>query len=192
MPSDPDRAEEIRDLTFPRSWAWRGYDAAEVDEFLDRLAGWLDDDRGSSRRMDSPEMESEVSATLETTIEGLERQVANGKRRERRLVSKLEEAQERLSAARDTKSKASTRVRHPSTSRRRARGPQRIDLNKASFVDLRTLGLGVSEAARLIAMRDVRGEFKNLDVLDELEGYSDDTLKKLRGRLYVDGEDRPG
>jgi DivIVA domain-containing protein len=192
MPSDPDRAEAIRDLTFPRSWAWRGYDAAEVDKFLDRLAGWLDDDRRSSQRMDSPEMESEVIEMLKTTIEGLERQVVNGKRRERRLVSKLEEAQGRLSAAQATGSETSTRVRHPSTARRRARGPQRIDLNKASFVDLRNLGLGVAPAARLIAMRDIRGEFKNLDVLDELEGCPEDTLKKLRRRLYVDGEDRPG
>jgi DivIVA domain-containing protein len=187
MATDPARAEKIRGLSFPRSWAWRGYDAAEVDKFLDRLAGWLERDGSADRGVDSPEMESEVIATLEATIEGLERQLVNGKRRERRLASKLEEAHALLENARQTGSDA---TRSPgragrSASTRRRRAPQRVDLNKATFVDLRGMGLGVAGAARLIAMRDIRGEFKSLDVLDELEGYPDATIQKLRKRLYV-------
>ena len=182
MAAEQPRAEKIRELTFPRSWAWRGYDAAEVDKFLDRLAGWLERDRGAGRRLDSPEMESEMIATLERTIEGLEREVANGRRRERHLSAKLEEAKQRLAAEKA----GSAAPARPSARRRRARVPQRLDLNKATFVELRHLGLGVAGAARLIAIRDIRGGFENLDVLDELEGYPDATIAKLRKRLYVD------
>jgi DivIVA domain-containing protein len=192
MATEPPMAERIRELTFPRSWAWRGYDAAEVDKFLDRLAGWLEGDRGGRERLDSPEMEGEVIATLERTIGDLEREVANGKRRESRLIAKLEEARTRLEAARESGAapRAPARPRSGRATRRRARTPQRLDLNKASFVDLRHLGVGVAGAARLIAMRDIRGGFENLDVLDELEGYPDATIQKLRRRLYVEAGDR--
>jgi DivIVA domain-containing protein len=182
MAAEPSRAERIREVTFPRSWAWRGYDAAEVDKFLDRLAGWLERDRGPARRLDSPEMEGEVITTLETTIEELEREVANGRRREKRLISKLEEAQKRLQSARKAGSppaRATARPRAGTATRRRTR-PRRLDLNKVTFAELRHLGLGAAGAARLIAMRDIRGGFDSLDVLDELEGYPDATIEKLK------------
>jgi DivIVA domain-containing protein len=187
MATEPPKAERIREVTFPRSWGWRGYDAAEVDRFLDRLAGWIERDRASDRRLDSPEMEGEVITTLETTIEELEREVANGRRREKRLISKLEEAQKRLETARDAGSipagaPARSRTR---TATRRTRARRRLDLNKATFAELRHLGMGAAGAARLIAMRDIRGGFDSLDVLDELEGYPDATIEKLKKRLYV-------
>jgi DivIVA domain-containing protein len=188
MATDPPDAEQIRQLTFPRSWAWRGYDAAEVDKFLDRLAGWLERDGGNGPQRESAEMESELISTFETTIEDLERQVANGRRRERRLSSKLEEAQRQLQAARAAgpeASRAPARTQASAAQRRRKRSPQRLDLNEATFVDLRSMGLGVAGSARLIAMRDIRGRFDSLEVLDELEGYPDSTIEKLKKRLYV-------
>jgi DivIVA domain-containing protein len=44
MPVDQSDIEVLRSVTFPRSWAWRGYDRAEVEKFLQALAARLEFD----------------------------------------------------------------------------------------------------------------------------------------------------
>src|SRR5262249_58111982 len=65
------------------------------------------------------------------------------------------------------------------------RGP--LDVNQASFEQFRALGLSVSQCARLIATRDIRGGFKSLDELGEIEGLPPSAVRDLRERLGVDG-----
>lgn len=61
----------------------------------------------------------------------------------------------------------------------------RVDLNAASFEELRALGLSVTQAARLVAHRDACGGFTSKDQLAELPGLPKPLLASLleRGRL---------
>jgi hypothetical protein len=60
-----------------------------------------------------------------------------------------------------------------------------IDLNRADFDALRGLGLSVTQSARLLASRDVRGGFKSLDELDDLHDFPDDLIAKLKPLLRI-------
>jgi DNA uptake protein ComE-like DNA-binding protein len=60
-----------------------------------------------------------------------------------------------------------------------------IALNEATFEQLRSLDLSVSQAARLIAQRDQRGGFTSLDELDGLYGMPREVIVKLRERTSV-------
>ena len=66
-----------------------------------------------------------------------------------------------------------------------ARSTGALDLNEASFEELRNLSLSVTQSARLIAYRDVRGGFESLDELDEIPGLSSETRSDLRKRLTL-------
>jgi DivIVA domain-containing protein len=199
MAIDRTSIERIRDASFPSSWAWRGYDKGEVEKFLDTLAEWLETNGGGKSDQDTSEQELSVQGeaieTLETRIKELERELSNAGRRERRLMSKLEEVQEKLEArkARSRSPTSATRARTKPAQRRRkrttsswARVPRgRLHANEASFEQFRALGLSVSQCARLIATRDIRGGFDSLDDLTEIEGLPPSAVRKLRERLTL-------
>jgi DNA uptake protein ComE-like DNA-binding protein len=60
-----------------------------------------------------------------------------------------------------------------------------IALNEATFEQLRSLDLSVSQAARLIAQRDQRGGFSSPDELDGLYGLPREVIATLRQRTSV-------
>jgi hypothetical protein len=60
-----------------------------------------------------------------------------------------------------------------------------IDLNAASFDDLRGLGLSVTQAARLIARRDAVNGFSSPDEVAELPGFPKAQLSELLSRTRV-------
>jgi hypothetical protein len=75
-----------------------------------------------------------------------------------------------------------------SSSRRPRRGrPKagRVDLNTATFEELRALNLSVTQSARLIAQRETRGGFRSVDELDSLYGFPRATLAMLKQRAQV-------
>jgi DNA uptake protein ComE-like DNA-binding protein len=90
-------------------------------------------------------------------------------------------------SARTRKQKTGTQARAKrSTSRRRTRRKNgELDLNAASFEELRGLGLSVTQSARLIAYRDVRGGYNSLNELDDIPGLSKETRTELRTRLIL-------
>jgi hypothetical protein len=59
------------------------------------------------------------------------------------------------------------------------------DLNRIGFEQLRELGLTVTQAARLLARRDARGEFASLTQLDDLIGFSRELLERLKRSVTV-------
>jgi hypothetical protein len=81
----------------------------------------------------------------------------------------------------DAKPKAAARRRSKRTTRRNGRR----DLNGATFDELRSLGLSVTQSKRLIAYRDARGGYASLDELDEVPGLSKATRAELRSRLKL-------
>jgi DNA uptake protein ComE-like DNA-binding protein len=59
------------------------------------------------------------------------------------------------------------------------------DINLVAYEQLRALGLSVTESARVLAVRDVRGGFKDLDELDEVRGLPAERVKDLREHFHV-------
>jgi DNA uptake protein ComE-like DNA-binding protein len=60
-----------------------------------------------------------------------------------------------------------------------------LDVNAIDYGQLRELGLSVSESARLLAVRDVRGGFRSLDELEEIRDLPPELLPELQSRLHV-------
>lgn len=205
MAIDQTSIERIREATFPSSWAWRGYDKGEVENFLEALAKWLEKNGGGDEQ-DTSEHELSVQGSaienMEATIKELEHELNNAGRRERRLLSKLQEVQGKLESRKAKGATSPRRAppagRRPPRRRRKTtsswaklpRGP--LDVNEASFEQFRALGLSVSQCARVIATRDIRGGFKSLDELGEIEGLSSSAVRELKERLTVDRGGRSG
>jgi hypothetical protein len=62
----------------------------------------------------------------------------------------------------------------------------RIELNTATVEGLRELGLSITQAARLVALREARGGLASLDELDEVPGLPEAQRAALRGQIYID------
>jgi DNA uptake protein ComE-like DNA-binding protein len=77
--------------------------------------------------------------------------------------------------------------RSPGGSRSQRRKVEKLNLNEATFEDLRALGLSVTQSARLVAYRNVREGYKSLDELDEIPGLSRKTRAELRAQLKLSG-----
>jgi DivIVA domain-containing protein len=170
MPLNPDEIKAIRRATFPRSWGWRGYDRAEVEGFLETVAARLEE--------------------ADTRERELEKELVRAKARRRRATTTG-----RSPAAGRSQSRASRRTAQPTRTRRprasrpaAARAREPIDLNSATFSQFRRVGLGTTVAARLIALRDIRGGFRDLEETRDVESLSDRAFRLLNSRFYVDAE----
>jgi competence protein ComEA len=62
-------------------------------------------------------------------------------------------------------------------------GGSRVNLNEASFDQLRGLGLSVTHATRVIAYRERRGGFESVDDLDTVPGLPDAMVGELKEQL---------
>jgi DNA uptake protein ComE-like DNA-binding protein len=60
-----------------------------------------------------------------------------------------------------------------------------IDINRIGFEQLRELGLSVTQAARLLARRDARGQFSSLDQLDDLLDVPRELIDRLKRSLRL-------
>ncbi len=61
----------------------------------------------------------------------------------------------------------------------------RLNLNSASYDDLRSLGLSVTQTGRVLAQREHKGGFSSLDELDEIPGFPGGFLGDLKSRVEV-------
>ena len=87
------------------------------------------------------------------------------------LESQLDGAKRRVAPKRRSASQAKT---------------QQVELNSATFEELRGLGLSVTQSARVIAYRDVRDGYDSLDELDDVPGLPAETRRELRARLKLE------
>jgi len=60
-----------------------------------------------------------------------------------------------------------------------------IDLNRASFDQLRELGFSVTQATRLLTHRERQGGFDSFDDLAAVPGMPEDLLDEVRPKLRV-------
>lgn len=63
---------------------------------------------------------------------------------------------------------------------------QRLDINTITFEQLRELGLSVTQAARLLARRDVRGAYRSLEEIDGLLEVPAELIDRLKRTLRID------
>lgn len=63
-----------------------------------------------------------------------------------------------------------------------ASGPA-VDLNRATFVELREQGLSVSQATRVLAYRERLGGYRTPEDLAQVPGIGPEDLERLRGRF---------
>jgi Helix-hairpin-helix motif len=69
------------------------------------------------------------------------------------------------------------------SSRSIGEGP--VDLNTATFAELRELGMSVTQAKRTIRYRDQAGGFDSIEQLDSVPGFPDALRREMRSRLRV-------
>jgi DNA uptake protein ComE-like DNA-binding protein len=115
------------------------------------------------------------------------------KRVEARQTKRVDELEQRLGRIEEAIQQIAARLDTPPASTRPSAaalepaelpdGP--LDLNAVEFEQLRALGLSTAESARLVAVREVRGGFKSLDELDDLDGFTEKQLTRLKARLRV-------
>ena len=60
-----------------------------------------------------------------------------------------------------------------------------ININEASYGDLRNLNLSVTQAGRVLAHRERLGGFKSLDDLDEIPGFPRYFLVDLKAKFTL-------
>ena len=64
-------------------------------------------------------------------------------------------------------------------------GSGTIDLNSATFEDLRNADLSVTQATRILAYRERFGGYRSVDDLEKVPGFPDDLIESLRDRVTV-------
>jgi DNA uptake protein ComE-like DNA-binding protein len=62
---------------------------------------------------------------------------------------------------------------------------QLVDLNSASFEQLRSANLSVTQATRVLAHRERRGGYSSVDDLDDVPGFPQDVLEDFKRRVTV-------
>jgi len=112
---------------------------------------------------------------LRKRVEGLESELADAKKRV---------ASERTGSQPEAKPKTEAPARPAATRKKTKNG--KLDLNSATFEELRDLGLSVTLSARLIAYRDVRGGFESLDELNGIPGFAKETLAAIMEQLKLE------
>jgi DNA uptake protein ComE-like DNA-binding protein len=137
-----------------------------------------------NREFDHRQVELEKQlAVLEDRLNSREAELRDrATQREAKLIHRIEDLQSQLADAKlglsDTQS--SKRSRKGGAGKDGA-----LDLNLASFEELRELGLSVTQSARVIAYRDTRGGFDSLEELSEIPGLPKDTRVALSSRLRL-------
>jgi DNA uptake protein ComE-like DNA-binding protein len=73
----------------------------------------------------------------------------------------------------------------PEQAERPAENGDAINLQTASYEDLRELGMSITQAKRVLDFRERNGAFNSVDDLDRVPGFSRDTLIAVKQKLVV-------
>jgi DNA uptake protein ComE-like DNA-binding protein len=135
-----------------------------------------------NRQFDRRQVELEKQlAVLEDRLDAREAELRErATQREAKLMGRIEVLQSQLADAKLGMSETPEPKRRGGSKKN-----GQLDLNIASFEELRDLGLSVTQSARVIAYRDTRGGFDSLEELDEIPGLPKDTRGVLRNRLRL-------
>ena len=147
---------------------------AEFDSERERIDATLSRERAAGEAQ-MARLETRMAA-----VEGLSETPAKLAALEERLGEV-----ERVAQRGDELSNALSRYQQPHRGDPETGDDGRVDINSASFEDLRALGLSVTQGARLVALRDARGGFKSEEELAELPGFPPAQLSALLTMVRV-------
>jgi len=138
-------------------------------------------------RVQAKDARSELAQALKERDAEAKTQLREAEAAAAERISELEAAlaEAKKATASRSREKSGGRATKSTTARRTAASKGKLELNEAKFEELRDLGLSVTQSARLIAYRDVRGGYESLDELDNVPGLPRETLADLRARLTV-------
>ena len=63
--------------------------------------------------------------------------------------------------------------------------PGQVAINTATYEELRTLGLSVTQTGRILAYRERIGGFGKLDDLDQIPGFPQSFLDDLKSKIVI-------
>ena len=146
------------------------------------------EDRLAARQRDT---ESALREMLDRIGEA-ERRARSAEDRARWAVEKasagppVRQAEAGLGAAPVPPAESASEASGPGAERDRPAGSDEpLSINSATYEDLRTLGLSVTQTGRVLAHRERGGGFRSLDDLDEIPGFEAGFLEVLKVRLRI-------
>ena len=135
-------------------------------------------------RAEAVPVDPATSAELGAEVQRLRDELGEAQKRARtdadradRAERDLADLQERVAAMKRAAAQAAA-ARHPGDGDGAASG--KLDLNTASFEQLRDVGLSVTQAARLIGQREQHGGFGSVDDVDGVVGLPRDVKQSLK------------
>jgi DNA uptake protein ComE-like DNA-binding protein len=128
------------------------------------------------------ELEAEAEAEARTDPEPSPQRASTPKRAAAKPARKSEARPPKR--ARTAKPSAQRRSKPASNGNGARKRSTKLDLNKATFDELRDLGLSVNQTSRLISYRE-RDGFASVDDLEEIPGLARATVTKLRSQVRV-------
>ena len=178
--------------------------AAEPDEWSDPKAGEQSDKaerkqgRERAHRRPEPMRTGGKLADLEQRLERLEAagdgrpegvdELRRAQAADREQLHALGEEIAQLRRAREADQELiavlSERFRAPAAPGP-ANGGEQLDLNRASFEELRALGISKTQATRVISAREAAGAYASLDELDGLPGFSPEQLEAFKSSVRL-------
>jgi competence ComEA-like helix-hairpin-helix protein len=158
----------------------RAEDAERRAAFAERLARLKLEESERERRLD--DVMSGIDRAEERAREAEERAEAA----ERAAASALEQGSIRRRSA-DFEEAAVPPPPAPSTPAPRSTGSLSggLNLNSATFEELRDAELSVTQATRILAYRERFGGYSSIEDLEKVPGFPTDTVESLRGRFTV-------
>jgi DNA uptake protein ComE-like DNA-binding protein len=145
-------------------------------------------ERDAARKAEQAALE-EARAAKDATDSKLQEMEKEHEKREADLKERFIERQAALEKQLDeVEERLDSREQSPITKpvRAGARHGGKLDLNGATFEQLRDIGLSVTQSARVIAYRDAAGGFQSVDELQEIPGLSVE-LKQVLGEQVTIG-----
>ncbi|MEK6271791.1 MAG: helix-hairpin-helix domain-containing protein [Actinomycetota bacterium] len=91
----------------------------------------------------------------------------------------------RGAAPRVASGRAAPRPVAPGRDGRRGARDGRLDLNQASFAELRSLNLSITQSHRLLAYRKRVGGYESIQQLDDVPGFPKDVRERLKRQVIV-------
>jgi hypothetical protein len=91
----------------------------------------------------------------------------------------------RRAAPRVASGRAAEKPVAPGRDGRRGARDGRLNLNEASFVELRSLNLSITQSHRLLAYRKRIGGYGSIEQLDDVPGFPKDVRERLKRQLIV-------
>ena len=88
-------------------------------------------------------------------------------------------------AAQRAEPRAASRPVSPGSDGRRGARDGRLNLNQASFAELRSLNLSTTQSHRLLAYRERVGGYESIEQLDDVPGFPKDVRDRLKRQLTI-------